>query len=147
MAGESPDRSKQRESSEEPTSGSAGPVPEARTEASERRDPRLAVSREDAKSAASAGSDGAERPRGGVDTATRVLSVRETETETAPDEAEETGSAEEAPAEEAEDSGAAEEAPAEEAEGFFALGGHSLLATRLSVRIRNRFDIDIPIRT
>ncbi|MFC7895144.1 amino acid adenylation domain-containing protein [Streptomyces sp. NPDC057381] len=32
-------------------------------------------------------------------------------------------------------------------DGFFALGGHSLLATRLSVRIRNRFDIDIPIRT
>ncbi|MFF8780746.1 D-alanyl-D-alanine carboxypeptidase [Streptomyces sp. NPDC015140] len=117
VAGESPDRSKQRESSEEPTSGSAGPVPEARTEASERRDPRLAVSREDAKSAASAGSDGAERPRGGVDTATRVLSVRETETETAPDEAEETGSAEEeAPAEEAEDSGTTEEGPAEEAE-------------------------------
>ncbi|WP_258565862.1 D-alanyl-D-alanine carboxypeptidase [Streptomyces parvulus] len=82
VAGESPDRSKQRESSEEPTSGSAGPVPEARTEASERRDPRLAVTREDAKSSASAGSDGSEGPRGGVDTATRVLSVREAETET-----------------------------------------------------------------
>ncbi|MFG2324531.1 D-alanyl-D-alanine carboxypeptidase [Streptomyces sp. NPDC048568] len=109
VAGESPDRSKQRESSEEPTSGSAGPVPEARTEASERRDPRLAVSREDAKSSASAGSDGTERPRGGVDTATRVLSVRETETETAPDEAEEAGSAEEEPAE---GSGTAEEAEA-----------------------------------
>ncbi|MFF7609196.1 D-alanyl-D-alanine carboxypeptidase [Streptomyces parvulus] len=81
VAGESPDRSKQRESSEEPTSGSAGPVPEARTEASERRDPRLAVTREDAKSSASAGSDGSEGPRGGVDTATRVLSVRETEAE------------------------------------------------------------------
>ncbi|MEU4147270.1 D-alanyl-D-alanine carboxypeptidase [Streptomyces parvulus] len=79
VAGESPDRSKQRESSEEPTSGSAGPVPEARTEASERRDPRLAVTREDAKSSASAGSDGSEGPRGGVDTATRVLSVREAE--------------------------------------------------------------------
>ncbi|MYR40904.1 D-alanyl-D-alanine carboxypeptidase [Streptomyces sp. SID5910] len=75
MAGESPDRSKQRESSEEPTSGSAGPVPEARTEASETRDPRLAVAR-DAAASASATS------RGGVDTATRVLSVRETETET-----------------------------------------------------------------
>ncbi|MCQ4196200.1 D-alanyl-D-alanine carboxypeptidase [Streptomyces parvulus] len=82
VAGESPDRSKQRESSEEPTSGSAGPVPEARTEASERRDPRLAVTREGAKSSASAGSDGSEGPRGGVDTATRVLSARETETET-----------------------------------------------------------------
>lgn len=73
VAGESPDSSKQRESSEEPTSGSAGPVPEARTEASERRDPRLAVAREDAKrSAGSAGSGS-----GGIDTATRVLSVRE----------------------------------------------------------------------
>ncbi len=111
VAGESPDRSKQRESSEEPTSGSAGPVPEARTEASERRDPRLAVSREDAKSSASAGSDGAERPRGGVDTATRVLSVRETETDTTTDEAE-AGSAEEEPAEETEGSGTAEEAEA-----------------------------------
>ncbi|MCG8966990.1 D-alanyl-D-alanine carboxypeptidase [Streptomyces sp. CL12-4] len=74
MAGESPDRSKQRESSEEPTSGSAGPVPEARTEASETRDPRLAVARE-----ASAGSA---KSGGGVDTATRVLSVRDTETDT-----------------------------------------------------------------
>ena len=110
VAGESPDRSKQRESSEEPTSGSAGPVPEARTEASKARDPRLAVSREGAKPSASAGSDGADRPRGGVDTATRVLSVRETETETETDEADEAGSAEEEPAEEAEDSGTAEEA-------------------------------------
>ncbi|WP_446045909.1 D-alanyl-D-alanine carboxypeptidase [Streptomyces olivaceus] len=77
VAGESPDRSKQRESSEEPTSGSAGPVPEARTGASEPRDPRLPVTREDAeRSTGSAGS------RGGVDTATRVLSVRETEHET-----------------------------------------------------------------
>lgn len=76
MAGESPDRSKQHESSEEPTSGSAGPVPEARTEASETRDPRLAVAREDAKRSAGAGAGS----RGGVDTATRVLSVRETET-------------------------------------------------------------------
>ncbi|MFI7344913.1 D-alanyl-D-alanine carboxypeptidase [Streptomyces sp. NPDC049936] len=121
VAGESPDRSKQRESSEEPTSGSAGPVPEARTEASEARDPRLAVSREDAKSSASAGSDGAERRRGGVDTATRVLSVRETETEAESDEADEAGkarSAEEEPAEEAEDSGtsgtATEAEPADE---------------------------------
>ncbi len=60
MAGESPDRSKQRESSEETTSGSGGPVPG-------KRDPRLAVSRE-AESSES---------RGAVDTATRVLSVRE----------------------------------------------------------------------
>ncbi|WP_456341306.1 D-alanyl-D-alanine carboxypeptidase [Streptomyces tendae] len=77
VAGESPDRSKQRESSEEPTSGSAGPVPEARTEASETRDPRLAVAREDAKRSAGTGAES----RGGVDTATRVLSVRETEAE------------------------------------------------------------------
>ncbi|RSS29185.1 D-alanyl-D-alanine carboxypeptidase [Streptomyces sp. WAC08452] len=80
VAGESPDRSKQHESSEEPTSGSAGPVPEARTGASESRDPRLAVAREDAKSSASAGSGesaGAAGSRGGVDTATRVLSVRD----------------------------------------------------------------------
>ncbi|MFF4547368.1 D-alanyl-D-alanine carboxypeptidase [Streptomyces sp. NPDC001406] len=52
VAGESPDKSKQRESSAEPTPGSGGPVPEA-------RDPRLAVSRRTA------------------DTATRVLSVRD----------------------------------------------------------------------
>ncbi|WP_228901350.1 D-alanyl-D-alanine carboxypeptidase [Streptomyces sp. DH1] len=80
VAGESPDRSKQHESSEEPTSGSAGPVPEARTGTSESRDPRLAVAREDAKSSASAGSGesaGAAGSRGGVDTATRVLSVRD----------------------------------------------------------------------
>ena len=57
MAGESPDRSKQRESSAEPTSGSAGPVPGA-------RDPRLAVARESIS-------------LGGVDTATKVFSVRE----------------------------------------------------------------------
>ncbi|WP_460066728.1 serine hydrolase [Streptomyces sp. YKOK-I1] len=68
MAGESPDRSKQRESSAEPTSGSAGTVPEA-------RDPRVAVARENGSQAASTAS------RGGVDTATRVLSVRELEIE------------------------------------------------------------------
>lgn len=80
VAGESPDRSKQHESSEEPTSGSADPVPEARTGTSESRDPRLAVAREDATSSASAGSGesaGAAGSRGGVDTATRVLSVRD----------------------------------------------------------------------
>ncbi|MFF0834466.1 MULTISPECIES: D-alanyl-D-alanine carboxypeptidase [unclassified Streptomyces] len=57
VAGESPDRSKQRESSAEPTSGSGGSVPEA-------RDPRLTVSREKGSSAA-------------VDTATKILSVRD----------------------------------------------------------------------
>ncbi|WP_330282622.1 D-alanyl-D-alanine carboxypeptidase [Streptomyces sp. NBC_00588] len=61
MAGESPDRSKKRASSAEPTSGSTGPVPEARTENQTTRDPRLAV---------------AQDIRGGVDTATRVFSVR-----------------------------------------------------------------------
>ncbi|WP_307675538.1 D-alanyl-D-alanine carboxypeptidase [Streptomyces sp. V4I2] len=72
VAGESPDRSKQRESSAEPTSGSAGPVPEARTESpdpTEKRDPRLAVARESSGAASTV--------RGGVDTATRVFSVRE----------------------------------------------------------------------
>ncbi|MFE7271184.1 D-alanyl-D-alanine carboxypeptidase [Streptomyces sp. NPDC057623] len=72
VAGESPDRSKQRESSAEPTSGSAVPVPESRpdpdgptrADAAERPDPRLAVARDAA-------------PRGGVDTATRVLSRQE----------------------------------------------------------------------
>ncbi|MFI6806346.1 D-alanyl-D-alanine carboxypeptidase [Streptomyces luteogriseus] len=63
MAGESPDRSKQRESSARRTSGSASPVPEARSEAA---DPRLAVARDPEKSSA----------RDGADTATRVLSTR-----------------------------------------------------------------------
>lgn len=64
MAGEFPDRSKQRESSEEPTSGSAGPVPGARGESGAgARDPRLAVARDRESTA-----------RGGVDTATRVFS-------------------------------------------------------------------------
>ncbi|MER6077110.1 D-alanyl-D-alanine carboxypeptidase [Streptomyces sp. NPDC001833] len=68
VAGESPDRSKQRESSAEPTSGSAETVPEA-------RDPRLAVAAE-------------KETAGGVDTATRVFSVRDLKTT---DEAGETG--------------------------------------------------------
>ncbi|MFI5973117.1 D-alanyl-D-alanine carboxypeptidase [Streptomyces sp. NPDC051452] len=58
VAGESPDRSKQRESSAEPTSGSGGSVPEA-------RDPRLAVTREKDSSG------------GRADTATKILSVRD----------------------------------------------------------------------
>ncbi|MFF7976773.1 D-alanyl-D-alanine carboxypeptidase [Streptomyces sp. NPDC007905] len=61
VAGESPDRSKQHESSAEPTSGSAGTVPAA-------RDPRLTVSREKDSS------------DGTVDTATKVLSVRDVKT-------------------------------------------------------------------
>ncbi|MFF1402698.1 D-alanyl-D-alanine carboxypeptidase [Streptomyces sp. NPDC058294] len=67
VAGESPDRSKQRESSAEPTSGSAGSVPEA-------RDPRVAVSREKDSSGVSREKDSSGGGR--VDTATRVLSVR-----------------------------------------------------------------------
>ncbi|MFD9979358.1 D-alanyl-D-alanine carboxypeptidase [Streptomyces massasporeus] len=67
MAGESPDRSKQRESSARETSGSASPVPEARSEAA--ADPRLAVARDAEESSA----------RGGADTATRVLSTRTAE--------------------------------------------------------------------
>ncbi|KFG74472.1 D-alanyl-D-alanine carboxypeptidase [Streptomyces mutabilis] len=97
MAGESPDRSKQHESSEEPTSGSAGPVPEARTETSETRDPRVTVARETATPSASAGSAASPKSagaRGGVDTATRVLSVRDAETgEPAEDDADVEGSA------------------------------------------------------
>ncbi|MGA5081196.1 D-alanyl-D-alanine carboxypeptidase [Streptomyces griseoincarnatus] len=68
VAGESPDRSKQRESSAEQTSGSAGPVPE-------KQDPRLAVAR-------GAGGSGSGRK---ADTSTRVLSVREVSASTAED--------------------------------------------------------------
>ncbi|MEU2569550.1 D-alanyl-D-alanine carboxypeptidase [Streptomyces althioticus] len=68
VAGESPDRSKQRESSAEQTSGSAGPVPE-------KQDPRLAVAR---------GAGGSESGRK-ADTATRVLSVREVSASSAED--------------------------------------------------------------
>ncbi|MFD7702756.1 D-alanyl-D-alanine carboxypeptidase [Streptomyces caelestis] len=66
MAGESPDRSKQRESSEETTSGNGGTVPG-------KRDPRLTVSREAESSESRGNSEG----RGNVDTATRVLSARD----------------------------------------------------------------------
>ncbi|WP_395574009.1 D-alanyl-D-alanine carboxypeptidase [Streptomyces sp. BK79] len=110
VAGESPDRSKQRESSEEPTSGSAGPVPEARTEAGEPRDPRLTVAREDAKPSASAGSAGSGASRGGVDTATRVLSVREAEDDGAEDAAEDEADAEAGKAGKAADAGDAGDA-------------------------------------
>ncbi|GGM02600.1 D-alanyl-D-alanine carboxypeptidase [Streptomyces fumigatiscleroticus] len=73
VAGESPDRSKQRESSAEPTSGSAGPVPEAGNETGGRTDdPRLSVAREKSPAPAEPAP-----PRGGVDTATRVFSVRD----------------------------------------------------------------------
>ncbi|MFG2943815.1 D-alanyl-D-alanine carboxypeptidase [Streptomyces adustus] len=92
VAGESPDRSKQRESSAEPTSGSAGAVPESRGAV---RDPRLAVARESSS-------------RGGVDTATRVFSVRKSAAD-----AEETDAAE--PADEVTEDTAAEDADAEDA--------------------------------
>ncbi len=88
MAGESPDRSKQRESSGEPTPGSASPVPEARSSSP---DPRLAVARESVS-------------LGGVDTATRIFSVRDL-----PKASEKAEEAEESPAEAEE----AEESPAE----------------------------------
>ncbi|WP_435843745.1 D-alanyl-D-alanine carboxypeptidase [Streptomyces hirsutus] len=99
VAGESPDRSKQRESSEEPTPGSAGPVPEARSEggAAGKRDPRLPVTRDTSSpspsstasasvstsdsSTSSSKATASANDRGGVDTATRVLSVRDTQTE------------------------------------------------------------------
>ncbi|MEV5044963.1 D-alanyl-D-alanine carboxypeptidase [Streptomyces griseoincarnatus] len=68
MAGESPDRSKQRESSAEQTSGSAGPVPE-------KQDPRRAVAR-------GAGGSGSGRK---ADTSTRVLSVRQASASAAED--------------------------------------------------------------
>ncbi|MFE7167105.1 D-alanyl-D-alanine carboxypeptidase [Streptomyces sp. NPDC057616] len=76
VAGESPDRSKKRESSAEATSGSTGPVPEARTEA---RDPRLAVAR-DAESSGGSAAGQAGRS-GGVDTATKIFSVRDLKAE------------------------------------------------------------------
>ncbi|MFE1858812.1 D-alanyl-D-alanine carboxypeptidase [Streptomyces anandii] len=93
VAGESPDRSKQRESSAEPTSGSAGPVPEARGESREVRDPRLALSGESRE-------PGEARESGGVDTATRVLSVRDVvvdEDETADADADVSGESGDAP--------------------------------------------------
>ncbi|MEV8088065.1 serine hydrolase [Streptomyces nigra] len=102
MAGESPDRSKQRESSAEPTSGSAVPVPESRPEPeattrpaqSPGGDPRLAMARESSSG-------------GGVDTATRVLSREEpVETPEEPDEPETEGDVA-ADAETAEDAEAA----------------------------------------
>jgi amino acid adenylation domain-containing protein len=37
-------------------------------------------------------------------------------------------------------------APARVSDSFFALGGHSLTATRLMARIRDAFDVDLPIR-
>ncbi|MGW3263786.1 D-alanyl-D-alanine carboxypeptidase [Streptomyces sp. NPDC001056] len=73
MAGESPDRSKQRESSAEATSGSADSVPEA-------RDPRLAVARDSGGSASAGQKDSS---NGGGDTATKVLRTPAVEEDTA----------------------------------------------------------------
>ncbi|MFI1032183.1 D-alanyl-D-alanine carboxypeptidase [Streptomyces sp. NPDC020951] len=109
MAGESPDRSKQRESSAEPTSGSAGTVPEARESRDgavrEVRDPRVAVAREAEPSAS----------RGGVDTATRVFSVRDLKTED-PEEPTEAAAESEAEDEDGETAESAESAAETEAE-------------------------------
>ncbi|MEV7079892.1 D-alanyl-D-alanine carboxypeptidase [Streptomyces sp. NPDC093516] len=92
MAGESPDRSKQRESSAEPTSGSAGPVPGARSESA---DPRLAMAREARKSSG----------RVSVDTATRVLSTRTAEERTAEERGDAERGANDAVSEESAESG------------------------------------------
>ncbi|MFB8755762.1 D-alanyl-D-alanine carboxypeptidase [Streptomyces nigra] len=115
MAGESPDRSKQRESSAEPTSGSAVPVPESRPEpeAGTRPaqgaggDPRLAMAR-------------ASSPRGGVDTATRVLSrqdLDEAREEPAADGEEEAGGDEASAAAEGSDGAESDRQDAENAPG------------------------------
>ncbi len=84
VAGESPDSSKQRESSAKPASGSAGPETEARSDSGAARgtlDARVVLTKED-EGAGASGSTGTSVPDaagegGGVDTATRVLSVRE----------------------------------------------------------------------
>ncbi|OIK24335.1 D-alanyl-D-alanine carboxypeptidase [Streptomyces malaysiense] len=74
MAGESPDRSKQRESSAGATSGNAGSVPEA-------RDPRLAVAR--GGSGGSTGAGQKDSSNGGTDTATKVFRTPAVEEDTA----------------------------------------------------------------
>ncbi|WP_414079767.1 D-alanyl-D-alanine carboxypeptidase [Streptomyces sp. CL7] len=107
VAGESPDRSKQRESSAEQTSGSAGPVPE-------RQDPRLAVARE---------TGGSESRK--TDTATRVLSVREASA-SAP---------EETPASDAADADADADVDAESRDGG-AEGGEGRLREAVAAWVR-----------
>ncbi|TGZ17376.1 hypothetical protein DV517_23490 [Streptomyces sp. S816] len=80
MAGESPDRSKQRESSAGATSGNADSVPEA-------RDPRLAVARSGSggSSGAGTGAGGGQKDssNGGTDTATKVFRTPAIEEDTA----------------------------------------------------------------
>ncbi|MFK0140626.1 D-alanyl-D-alanine carboxypeptidase [Streptomyces murinus] len=80
VAGESPDRSKQRESSAGATSGNADSVPEA-------RDPRLAVARSGSggSSGAGTGAGGGQKDssNGGTDTATKVFRTPAIEEDTA----------------------------------------------------------------
>ncbi|MEU6463430.1 D-alanyl-D-alanine carboxypeptidase [Streptomyces sp. NPDC046976] len=80
MAGESPDRSKQRESSAGATSGHTDSVPEA-------RDPRLAVARggSGGSTGAGAGAGGGQKDssNGGTDTATKVFRTPAIEEDTA----------------------------------------------------------------
>ncbi|MEW2271761.1 D-alanyl-D-alanine carboxypeptidase [Streptomyces griseofuscus] len=78
MAGESPDRSKQRESSAGATSGNADSVPEA-------RDPRLAVARSGSGGSTGAGAGGGQKDssNGGADTATKVFRTPAVEEDTA----------------------------------------------------------------
>ncbi|MBJ7001748.1 D-alanyl-D-alanine carboxypeptidase [Streptomyces sp. CRPSP2-6A1] len=78
VAGESPDRSKQRESSAGATSGNADSVPEA-------RDPRLAVARSGSGGSTGAGAGGGQKDSsdGGADTATKVFRTPAVEEDTA----------------------------------------------------------------
>ncbi|RRQ83748.1 D-alanyl-D-alanine carboxypeptidase [Streptomyces griseofuscus] len=78
VAGESPDRSKQRESSAGATSGNADSVPEA-------RDPRLAVARSGSGGSTGAGAGGGQKDssNGGADTATKVFRTPAVEEDTA----------------------------------------------------------------
>ncbi|MEU5795805.1 D-alanyl-D-alanine carboxypeptidase [Streptomyces sp. NPDC047813] len=77
MAGESPDRSKQRESSAGATSGRADAVPEA-------RDPRIAVARGGSGGSAGAGAGAGQKDssNGGTDTATKVFRTPAVEEDT-----------------------------------------------------------------
>ncbi|MEU6811817.1 D-alanyl-D-alanine carboxypeptidase [Streptomyces sp. NPDC046831] len=120
MAGESPERSKQRESSAEPASGSAAPVPESRDETRGARDPRLSMT----------GKSGADARRAGVDTATKVLSVPAPAKDTRGAEeakaAEDVGNGKDAEnARDAEDADAARGEDAEDAAGTSGQGGAS----------------------
>ncbi|MFB7460002.1 D-alanyl-D-alanine carboxypeptidase [Streptomyces sp. NPDC056188] len=112
MAGESPDRSKQRESSARTTSGSADSVPESRNEAG---DPRVALTGESDEAGASGASGGSEG-RGGVDTATRVLSVRDVKTKSETDSKTESSSKTETDVDDVDDTEGAAESEEEASE-------------------------------